>query len=121
MALIDDINSLPVSVAENTANHLRHHRVIHSALKSNTQRLTDVEFSAENAEDRATSAENKVDANTARVVALEAMNGVSPATPVDGQTANLIAQQTTLTRSIINSLFEEDPPGSGLFKHPGLE
>lgn len=59
-------------------------------------------------------------ASSERVATLEAMNGVSPESPVDGQTANLIGQDDTLTRAAINQLFQEDPPGSGLFRTPLL-
>lgn len=66
----------------------------------------------------ATSAENKVDSYTPRVVALEAMAGLSPESPVDGQTANLVLQGDSLTRAAISNLFAEDPPGSGLYSIP---
>ena len=58
---------------------------------------------ATSADTRATSAENKVDAYTPRVDALEAMGGLSPESPVDGQTANLISQSGTLTRKAIKA------------------
>lgn len=40
-----------------------------------------------------------------RLTSLEAMNGVSPESPVDGQTANLVAQPGTLTRGILDESF----------------
>ena len=40
-----------------------------------------------------------------RVDALEAMAGLSPESPVDGQTANLIAQPETMTRKLLNRYF----------------
>lgn len=46
------------------------------------------------------------DANSvSRVAALEAMGGLSPESPVDGQTANLIAQPETMTRKLLNRDF----------------
>ena len=66
----------------------------------------------------ATSAENKVDSYTPRVDALEAMAGLTPESPVDGQTANLVLQGDSLTRAAISNLFTEDPPGSGLYSIP---
>lgn len=58
---------------------------------------------AVSADNRATSAENKVDSYTPRVVTLEAMAGLSPESPVDGQTANLIENETTLARAAVNA------------------
>ena len=58
---------------------------------------------AVSADGRATSAESKVDSYTPRVVALEAMGGLSPQSPVDGQTANLLSQGNTLTRNAVRS------------------
>ena len=40
-----------------------------------------------------------------RISSLEAMNGVSPETPVDGQTASLIEQPETLTRAALNGVY----------------
>lgn len=40
-----------------------------------------------------------------RISSLEAMNGVAPETPVDGQTANLIEQPGTLTRAALNGVY----------------
>lgn len=62
---------------------------------------TTAEQAATSADSRATSAENKVDSYTPRVVALEAMAGLSPESPVDGQTANLLTQPDTLTRAAL--------------------
>ena len=58
---------------------------------------------ATSADARATSAENKVDSYTPRVDALEAMAGLSPESPVDGQTANLLTQPDTLTRAALDA------------------
>lgn len=63
--------------------------------------------SAETAEQAATSAENTVDAYTPRVDALEAMAGLSPESPVDGQTANLISQSDSLTRTAAENAIRE--------------
>ena len=41
-----------------------------------------------------------------RVEALEAMGGLSPESPVDGQTANLVEQPTTLTRQSLNAAIQ---------------
>lgn len=41
-----------------------------------------------------------------RISSLEAMNGVAPESPVDGQTANLIEQPETLTSSAISSAID---------------
>lgn len=60
---------------------------------------------ATSADLRATSAESKVDSYTPRVVALEALGGLSPESPVDGQTANLIEQDDTLTREALDGLY----------------
>lgn len=61
---------------------------------------------AETAEQAATSAENTVDSYTPRVDALEAMGGLSPESPADGQTANLIAQPGTLTSAAVTGKIE---------------
>ena len=42
-----------------------------------------------------------------RISSLEAMNGVAPETPVDGQTASLIEQPETLTSSAVSSAIDE--------------
>lgn len=68
------------------------------------------EQSAVRADVRATSAESKVDSYTPRVVALEAMGGLSPQSPVDGQTANLIEQGDTLTRDAVVKTAKEAIP-----------
>ena len=61
--------------------------------------------SATTAEQAATTAENTVEAYTPRVVALEAMAGLTPESPVDGQTANLVSQGGTLTRQQLDNLY----------------
>ena len=40
-----------------------------------------------------------------RIDALEAMAGLAPGSPVDGQTANLVAQPETMTRKLLNRYF----------------
>ena len=67
------------------------------------------EQAATSADVRARSAETKVDAYTPRVDSLEAMAGLSPESPVDGQTANLISQPTTLTRQTLDGHFTQAP------------
>lgn len=50
---------------------------------------------------KSTTAESAVGNAVSRVVALEAMGGLSPESPVDGQTANLVLQGGTLTGKAI--------------------
>lgn len=80
---------------------------------------SNAETAAVTAGQAAVSAESKFDSYTSRVVALEALGGLSAESPVDGQTANLVLQGDSLTRASISGLFAEDPPGSGLFTIPG--
>lgn len=54
---------------------------------------------ATSADARATAAEGKSDNAVSRVSALEVMGGLAPGEPVDGQTANLIEQDGSLTRA----------------------
>lgn len=75
------------------------------AVRSAQTAATTAAQAATSADGRATSAENKVDSYTPRVVALEAMGGLTPESPVDGQTANLVQQPTTLTRAALATHF----------------
>lgn len=59
---------------------------------------------ATSADGRATSAESTVRSYTPRVIALEAMGGLSPQSPVDGQTANLLTQPDTLTNAAVTGM-----------------
>ncbi|AGG66867.1 hypothetical protein [Corynebacterium callunae] len=136
---MDEINNLPTNVSDGQTGHLDSHQVIHAALKDHEARVGGAESGlqatettaaqalsiANSARSESTRAETK--ATTAlstagnvddRVAALEEREGLSPESPVDGQTANLIAQPSTLTRAAVNQLFQEDPPGSGLFRTP---
>ena len=62
------------------------------------QMIADIVEAAEQSIEAAEQA-NSVD----RVAALEAMAGLSPESPVDGQTANLLSQPDTLTRAALDS------------------
>lgn len=57
------------------------------------------------AEGVADNADSKAGSAISRVDALEAMAGLSPESPVDGQTANLIEQPDTLTRQVLETSF----------------
>jgi hypothetical protein len=48
---------------------------------------------------------NRVESLEGRVGGLEALGGLSPESPVDGQTANLILQEGTLTQEAVDSLW----------------
>lgn len=119
-----EINNLPTNVSDGQTGHLNSHQVIHAALKDHESRVGGAESdiqatrttanqalsTANSARDAASLAEtNAIAALTTsgnvddRVDALEAMNGVSPESPVDGQTANLIAQPDTLTRAALET------------------
>lgn len=74
-------------------------RLAQAAATDAKQAATRSAQSATTAANRATTAENKVDSYTPRVDALEAMAGLSPESPVDGQTANLLTQPHTLTNA----------------------
>lgn len=63
--------------------------------------------SALNAATSAATSASKADSYTPRVEALEAMAGLSPESPVDGQTANLVLQADSLTREAIASTASE--------------
>ena len=74
------------------------------------------EEAAATSESNAAASESAVSGTISRVDALEAMAGLAPESPVDGQTANLISQPDTLTRSAIAAeidkrvrLFEAEP------------
>ena len=108
MTLSNEINNLPAVVGEGSVGHLGNHRVIHEALKAHD---TDIQTAITTADTASTTAQNA----DARVASVEAMAGLSPESPVDGQTADLISQQGTLTRTALADLFQEDPPGSGLY------
>lgn len=62
---------------------------------------------AENARDAAASA---VQQTWSRVSAIEAMAGLAPESPVDGQTANLVEQPETLTRAAIDHRIDLSSP-----------
>ena len=94
MTLRDEINNLPAAVGEGSAGHLGNHRVIHEALKAHDADIQTAITSADTASTTAQSVE-------ARVSSVEAMAGLSPESPVDGQTANLVAQPDTLTRAAV--------------------
>ena len=57
------------------------------------------------AEGVAGNADTKAGSAISRVDALEAMAGLSPESPVDGQTANLIEQPDTLTRAALDDTY----------------
>lgn len=59
------------------------------------------------AEGVAGNADAKAGSAISRVDALEAMAGLAPESPVDGQTASLIDQPDTLTRNAIGGVFNE--------------
>ena len=108
MTLSNEINNLPAVVGEGSTGHLGNHRVIHEALKVHD---ADIQAAMTSADTISTTVQNV----ETRVASVEAMAGLSPESPVDGQTADLISQQGTLTRSALAELFQEDPPGSGLY------
>lgn len=115
MSLKDEIRALPLSLWEGSARHIGNHRVIHAALQ---QHDTDIDAAvgvAGEAEARANVAISTVGSMDTRVSGVEAMAGITPESPVDGQTANLITQPGTLTRAALAAAFQEDPPGSGLY------
>ena len=112
MTLSNEINNLPAAVGEGSAGHLGNHRVIHEALKVHDADIQAAMASADTASTTVRDVE-------ARVSSVEAMAGLSPESPVDGQTANLVTQPDTLTHAAIFGQFAEDPPGSGLFSVPG--
>ena len=94
MTLSNEINNLPAAVGEGSAGHLGNHRVIHEALKVHDADIQAAMTSADTASATVRDVE-------ARVSSVEAMGGLSPESPVDGQTANLIAQPGTLTSAAV--------------------
>ena len=100
MTLSNEINNLPAVVGEGSAGHLGNHRVIHEALKAHD---ADIQTAITTADTASTTAQN---AET-RVTSVEAMAGLSPESPVDGQTANLISQPDTLTRAALSDAYAD--------------
>ena len=96
MTLRDEINNLPAAVGEGSTGHLGNHRVIHEALKAHD---TDIQTAITTADTASTTVQ---DVET-RVASVEAMAGLSPESPVDGQTANLLSQPDTLTRAALDA------------------
>ncbi|ATW62937.1 tail spike protein [Corynebacterium phage phi674] len=74
-----------------------------TAVRSAQAAAVTAEQEATSANARATSAESSAGNAVTRVEALEAMGGLSPESPVDGQTANLVTQAGTLTRDAVNA------------------
>ena len=100
MTLSNEINNLPAVVGEGSAGHLGNHRVIHEALKAHD---ADIQTAITSADTASTTAQNV----EARVSSVEAMAGLSPESPVDGQTANLISQPDTLTRAALSDTYAD--------------
>ena len=100
MTLSNEINNLPAVVGEGSAGHLGNHRVIHEALKVHD---ADIQTAITTADTASTTAQNA----EARVSSVEAMAGLSPESPVDGQTANLISQPDTLTRAALSDTYAD--------------
>ena len=65
------------------------------------------EEAAATSESNAAASESAVSGAISRVDALEAMAGLAPESPVDGQTANLVSQGSTLTRAALSENFRE--------------
>lgn len=99
MTLRDEINNLPAAVGEGSAGHLGNHRVIHEALKVHDADIQAAMTSADTASTTARDVE-------ARVSSVEAMAGLSPESPTDGQTASLISQTGTLTSAAVTGKIE---------------
>ena len=97
MTLSNEINNLPAAVGEGSAGHLGNHRVIHEALKVHDADIQAAMTSADTASTTVRDVE-------ARVSSVEAVAGLSPESPVDGQTANLILQDETLTRAAASTV-----------------
>jgi hypothetical protein len=93
-----DIQNLPAQVGEGQTGHLHSHQIIHAALKDHEARVSYAQAVAGNAEAKADNA-------VARAEGIEALAELSPESPVDGQTANLIAQSDTLTRSALDTSY----------------
>lgn len=90
---MSEINNLPTHVSDGQTGHLNSHQVIHHALKN-------------------------LEGTPSRVEALEAREGLAPESPVDGQTANLISQPDTLTRSAVTTAVESRIDGRFLPNDP---
>ena len=103
MTLSNEINNLPAVVGEGSAGHLGNHRVIHEALKVHDADIQAAMTSADTASTTVRDVE-------ARVSSVEALGGLSPESPVDGQTANLIAQPGTLTSAAVIGKIESHVP-----------
>ena len=97
MTLSNEINNLPAAVGEGSAGHLGNHRVIHEALKVHDADIQAAMTSADTASTTVRDVE-------ARVSSVEAVAGLSPESPVDGQTANLVAQSDTLTSAAVGTV-----------------
>lgn len=92
-----EINSLPTNVSDGQTGHLNSHQVIHEALKDHEGKLEDAILTS-------SQITNDVDNAVIRLAALEERDGLSPESPVDGQTANLIAQPGSLTNAAVTSV-----------------
>lgn len=117
MALIDEINNLPLNVSDGQTNHLGNHQVIHKALQAHAAEVDGIRgsvavaesaatrsaTSAEHADTRAGAAQADVVTVTARVSALEKREALDPASIADGQTANLILNEETLARAAVDA------------------
>ena len=99
MTLSNEINNLPAAVGEGSTGHLGNHRVIHEALKAHDADIQTAITSADTASTTVRDVE-------ARVSSVEAMAGLSPESPVDGQTANLVSQTGTLTSAAVTGKIE---------------
>ena len=98
MTLSNEINNLPAAVGEGSTGHLGNHSVIHEALKAHD---ADIQTAITSAETASTTVQNV----ETRVTSIEAMAGLSPESPVDGQTANLVSQSDTLTAAALAKKF----------------
>lgn len=94
MSIESQIAALPDVVGEGSTGHLGSHAVIHAGLKEHTTELANAK---------------------SRIRAVEVAGGISPGDISDAQASSLISQEDSLTRQAITSLFQEDPPGSGLY------
>lgn len=85
---------------ENPALYLEDRAKISNALSKAEAALSNSQDAVSTASSAVSTASN----SAARVTALEAMSGLSPESPVDGQTANLISQPGTLTGEALEKL-----------------
>lgn len=83
-------------------------RSAESAARASAESSAGSEIFANSANVRAASAETKVDNMDARVVGLETLGGLAAGDPVDGQTANLLEQPRTLTRSALDRATDQN-------------